>query len=178
MSGRKVARRYAKALYEVAEKTDNLDEVGNDIKILAEILSEPRIRDFCLRSSASPENRSLFLATAITPYMHTRLVKNFINTVRDNSREALIAFFPAVYNEIENEHKGIITVYAEFASEPSEHILFMLKKQISKRLNSEIQLIGARNEKLLHGFRIIWQNQMLDRSAAGRLRELKKVLLK
>jgi F-type H+-transporting ATPase subunit delta len=178
MSGRRVVYRYAEALYEVAEEAGALPEIDSDVAGISKIMSEPAIKDFCLRASSSAESRKLFLQTAVLPFISSDLMKNFIDTVRENNREALLPYLPEVYHEICNEHKKIITVTAEFASEPNEKVLAVLEKKLKKRLNCDIELVVRVNESLIQGFRVIWKNRLLDRSAAGQLRQLRKVLLK
>jgi F-type H+-transporting ATPase subunit delta len=178
MSGRRVVRRYAEALYEVAHETGELQLVDSDIKKIADIMSEPAIRGFCLQSSSSTRSRSIFLKTAILPFISSGVMKNFINTVRENNREALLPYLPDVYHEVKNKHNKIITVVAEFALEPQDKLLAVLKEKLKKRLNSNIELVVRQDRSLIQGFRIIWQNNLLDRSVAGKLRKLRKVLLK
>jgi len=178
MSGRRVVKRYAKALYEVAEESGELDSVNSDIKVIADLMSEPAIRGFCLRASSTAESRSQFLKIAFSPFITSSVMKNFINTVEENNREALLPYLPESYHEVLNERNNVINVVAEFASEPHEKLLSVLEEKLKKRLNSNIELIVRQNKNLLQGFRIIWQNNLLDRSAAGKLRELRKILLR
>ena len=176
MSGMMVTKRYALALYEVAESADKLDEVRKDIQFIASLMKEQQIRDFCRRTSSTPESRTEFMKIAILPYISSELTANFIKTVVKNSREDLLPLLPEAFREISDKKNGIVTVQADFAAEPDPGIVEKIKNKMHKRLGCEVRISTAVRPEIIKGFRIIWQNMLVDCSIAGRVRQMRQIL--
>ena len=178
MSGRLIVKRYALALYEVAEGENQLHEIETDILSLQELMQTDEIRAFCLKDSHSKKSLKLFMELALLPVVKNQLMKNFLMTVIENERQALLPFLYDAFFEVKNNRNGITPVFVEFAFEPDSKILENLKVKMTKKLAGDVELHYQVDKDALKGFRIFWNNRLIDRTAKGRIRQLRQALLK
>ena len=178
MSGRLLVKRYALALYEVAEVKNQLQEIETDILSLVELMQEKEIRAFCLKGSLSRNSVKLFMELGLLPVMKNQLMKNFLMTVIENGRQALLPFLYDAFFEVKDIKNGITSVLVEFAFEPDKKILEHLKAKMTKKLASDVNLRYQVDKDALKGFRVFWNNRLIDRTAKGRIRQLRQALLK
>jgi len=171
-----VTKRYALALYEVANSAEKLDEVRKDIRFIASLMKEKQIRNFCIRTSTTPESRAEFIKTAFLPYLKSEITGNFMKTIVKNSREALLPFLPEAFREISDEKNGIITILADFAAEPDPEIVKEIKNRMHKKLGCEVRITTGIRPEIIKGFRVIWKNRLIDSSIAGGVRQMRQIL--
>ena len=178
MSGRLLVKRYALALYEVAEAENQLDAIETDILSLVELMQEVEIKAFCLKGSLSRNSIKLFMELGLLPVMKNQLMKNFLMTVLDNGRQALLPFLHDAFFEVKDIKNGITSVLIEFAFEPDKKILEHIKAKMTKKLACDVNIHYQVDSDALKGFRIFWNNRLIDRTAKGRIRQLRQALLR
>ena len=177
-NGIKVVKRYALALYEVARSADCLDEVKKDVDFIDSLMASSEIRKFCLRESISPKDQMEFAKLAIIPYLDTVIGTNFIRTVVKNGRLAILPLLNEAFVEISNKQKGITVLDAEFANDPDQSLIEKIKERFDQKIPGQIRLEVKINPELIKGFRLIWNNRLIDNSIAGRLRQLRTTIMK
>ena len=178
MSGRLLVKRYALALYEAAEAENQLEEIEDDILSLVDLMQVKEIKAFCLKDSHSNKSLKLFMELGLLPVMKNQLMKNFLTTVIDNGRQALLPFLHDAFIEVKDIKNGVTSVLIEFAFEPDKKILEHLKEKMTKKLACDVNLHYQVDKDALKGFRVFWNNRLIDRTAKGRMRQLRHALLK
>ena len=177
MSGRLVTKRYAQALYEVAEEKGVMADVEADIAFIDTLMSNREIRNFCLKSSSSDNARREFAKIALYPHLTSELTKSFVRTVIENGREALFPFLNEAFQEISDAKEGIVTVIAEFAEKADKKLTDEIKTKMEKRLGCGIKIKEEINTDIIKGFRLMWNGRLIDDSVAGKVRKLRTALL-
>lgn len=177
MSGRLVVKRYARALFETARDSGSLEEVKSDVAVIDKICSGAvEIRQYCLTPHRHLAKEIDFIKIAFIPYVGV-LTGRLLLTAVSNGRIAAIPFLPSAMKEIEAVTGNTIEVLLESATKPDKDFLKKLEERLGKRTGKKIDLKIKIARELLGGFRIIWQNRILDMSVTGRLRKI-RVLLK
>ena len=176
MNGIRVAKRYAKALLEAAEATGGLDAVVEDVKFIASVMSVDEIRAFCVKPSLSREAARKFADTALAPGLKSDVSKRFVDAVLENDRLALLPLFGEAFEDEVDARNGVVKVDAVFASSPDSVLLDGLKTKMSERTKGDVRLESRVDERLIKGFRLIWNNRLLDRSVAGGIRGMRLAL--
>lgn len=174
MSGRLVVKRYVKALVMAAEESASLDSVSADIEAIAAILREKEIKDFCLKSISS-DAAGKFVQTAFIPYVG-EYTGRWLTVMAENGRLAALPFAEDAFRELMEQRNGIVSVVLETANEPGDQLVSSILGKIEKHLGKKVVLDARINKALLGGFRLIWQNRILDRSVKGRINNLKMAL--
>lgn len=176
MSGRLVVNRYALALLETAEKAGSLEVLREDMEVIDKLLKEvPSIRRFCLDLHSSRAVEFEFVKIALIPYVE-ELTARLILTIVENGRLAAIPFIPTAVRELLEQKEDIVTVVMETANEPDEDIVDLVKSIMSERTTKKVLLQIKIVPWLLGGFRILWQNRMIDMSVRYRLKKVRALL--
>ena len=176
MSGRLTVKRYARALLEAAEEAECLDEVTADVEFIDRVCNEaPEIRNFCLTPRFNHGKEVVFVKTAFIPYI-SPFTRRLLLAAAENGRLAAIPFLPSAVRNILELKGDTVSVVLEAAYEPEEYTVEQIKARVSKRIGKKINLKIKIVRELLGGFRIIWQNRIIDMSISGRLRKARAIL--
>jgi len=176
MSGRLVVKRYARALFECFDESGKIEDLKKDIELIDKICDEiPEVKKFCFASHKNIKAENDFLTTIFVPYLNDLTVKLLMLAVQ-NGRLSAIPFLPAAVNELLEKKGGTVSVLMETANNHDEKVLSEAKKKIEERIGSKINLAVNIEPKLLGGFRIIWQNKIIDMSVFRRLKYLRRHL--
>jgi F-type H+-transporting ATPase subunit delta len=102
-----VAKRYAKALFEVALEKKCLDQVGADLEQIAQVFaSVPELKTWVQHPATSAEKKKEVLARIFTNL--NEYTKNFLDLLADRRREIIVQDVFAEYKRLVNEQKGIV----------------------------------------------------------------------
>ncbi len=175
MNGELVVKRYAKALFETARKHDKLDLISKDIKTLSEILSEEEIRSFCLKEGTDQRVKQEFADTAFVPYI-SDFTGRLVALMVKNGRMEALPFLESAFREIESESKNFVPVTLETAESGSDLLYKLVEEKMSRRLGKNIILSTVLKPGIIGGFRIVWQNRIIDMSDRGKIKKLKALL--
>jgi F-type H+-transporting ATPase subunit delta len=167
------ADRYAGALYSVASDAGRLDSVRKDIKTVSDILLQlPEVRTYCMADNISKRDAETLLNVAFLPNIKSAECANALNIMAENQRLSSLPFLPEAFSAISAEREGRVTVSAEFANSPELETVEKLKKKMSQKTGKTVKLNLSVNPELLGGFILKWNNNMLDNSARGRLKQM------
>ena len=173
MSGRAVVLRYAKALYEVASEKRLIGTVAEDLLTIKEIMGQAgAIRAYCLKLHANRAREMLFVDTAFIPYVSPTTGAMLKIAVR-NGRLAALPYLAEAFQQIRDAASGTTEVIFESARVTEENQQRVVKAKMEARLGQKIRLNSVVAPGLLGGFRILWNNRLIDMSAAGRLKRLR-----
>jgi F-type H+-transporting ATPase subunit delta len=176
MDGTRVAKRYAKALFEAAEASGEADAVAEDARYLESLMAVPEIRSFCLRPSVSRDAARKFAETALLPNARSKAFRNLVEVVLENGRLAVLPLLGGAFGEVADASAGITRVEAVFASEPDKELLKALEEKARKLAEGDIRLETKVDGRLIKGFRLLWNNRLVDRSVAGSVRGMRLAL--
>ena len=171
-----VARRYAKALFDIAAEKDQTTAYQSELKAVVDALEADR--DF----------NTLLLGRVITIAEKKELVKqvfgaalsgdvlNFLCLILDKGREIMLPEMLAAYTELLDAEAGITPVNVTAAFELSAEQLEELARAFEKKLNSPVRLIPTVDKSLIGGVRAQVGDTVYDGSLLGRLQGLSRRL--
>jgi F-type H+-transporting ATPase subunit delta len=178
MSGKAVASRYAVALFQLAKEQGTLEQVGNDLQLVKQVLIQ------------TPEFESLLLHPKVTTTKKVELVKgsfatNVSKTVLDTlmlllERNRISALKPLInqYEKLSYEERSIAlaTVYSTKAL--NEEQREQLSESFAKKVGKETLYIeNIVDPTLLGGLRIRIGDRIFDGSVKGQLDRLERQLV-
>ncbi len=172
-----LARRYARALYELAEEKKQLDSVAADLgslqvllKVSAEfreVTSNPRLT----RAQAVESMKKVASLAKLNP-----LTQNFLTLLAHNSRlnllENAIKVFLADLTARRGEFIAEVTTPKALASEQQEQ----LSKQLDKIAGGKVHLVIKEDASLLGGLVVKLGSRLIDASVKGKLARLERQL--
>jgi F-type H+-transporting ATPase subunit delta len=175
MPNPRLAARYAKSLLDLATEKGQLEAVYADMKYLEAVCKQSKDFVNLLRSPIIKADQKNTIITAVTKGNICELTASFNNLLVRKGREIdlpEIAFaFVDQYNEIKNIHRVKLTTAVEVSEDVKKSI--EVKVQQEKGLGT-IELETAVDAKLIGGFVLEFDNNLVDASILRDLKDIKK----
>ena len=169
-----LARPYAEALFQVAQKGD-LKQAREQLDAMAAVATDPQLRQF----ADAPKSGAAQIFEVITSVVKTPLSdasKNLLRTVIDNGRLGVLPEIAAQFHVLVNAHSGVsdAIVFSAFAIEPAQlaDVVASLEKRFKRKLNATVQV----QPDLIGGIRVVVGDEVLDTSVKARLEQMKAAL--
>ena len=169
-----LARPYAEALFQVAQKGD-LKRASDELAALAAVAANPQLRQFAdAPKSGAAEVFDVITSVANLPLSDAS--KNLLRTVIDNGRLAVLSEIAAQFHTLVNARSGVsdATVFSAFPIEPAAltGVVDTLEKRFKRKLNATVQV----QPELIGGIRVVVGDEVLDTSVKARLEQMKAAL--
>ncbi|MFD1471499.1 ATP synthase F1 subunit delta [Companilactobacillus mishanensis] len=172
-----VGKRYSKALYEVAEEQNNVDEVLEDLKALKTVYTENPSLSFALagRSLSRIEKAKILdaLKSQFGPLMQDFLSMLFERNRLDCVDEIADAFI-AKYDEDNGIVEVSVTSTIALDSEQEDKLKDVVKKRFSVK---EVNLTKIVDPSIIGGVIIRVGDQVIDGSILKKYTDIKNLLL-
>lgn len=175
MPNPRLAYRYAKSLIDLAIEKNQLEQVYADMKYLAAVCKSSSEFVSLLKSPIVKGDKKTAILAAVTTGKVSELTTAFnnllINKGRENSLPEVISAVIEQYNTI----KGIHQVKLTTAVEVSEEIKNAIQAKVAQEAGlSKVELETKVDEKLIGGFVLEFNNNLVDASILRDLRDIKK----
>ena len=169
-----LARPYAEALFQVAQKGD-LKQAREQLDAMAAVAANAQLRQF----ADAPKSGAAQVFEVITSVVKAPLSdasKNLLRTVIDNGRLSVLPEIATQFHVLVNERSGVsdAVVYSAFAIEPAQlaDVIASLEKRFKRKLNATVQV----QPDLIGGIRVVVGDEVLDTSVKARLEQMKAAL--
>jgi len=169
------SKRYAKALIGYGVEKNKLDLLYNEISSLINTLEDSEdLKKFISNPTITKDVKKRVLNELIsTSLPNTSIV---INLLSQNNRVNMLLDVCKVFINQYNSYKGIVEVTVSTPIEVSEDLESSIKEYLKSIENGKIKLIKKKDESLIGGFTIDYNNTRLDASLKKRLNKMKKQL--
>ena len=169
-----LARPYAEALFQVAERGD-LKRSTEELDALAAVAANPQLRQFADAPKSGAAQVFDVIASVVTAPL-SDASKNLLRTVIDNGRLAVLPEIALQFHTLVNTRSGVsdATVYSAFPIEPEQlaSVVTTLEQRFGRKLNATVQL----QPELIGGIRVVVGDEVLDTSVKARLEQMKAAL--
>ena len=171
------SKRYAKALIGYGVEKDNLDILFGEISSLIETLKNSEdLKSFISNPTISRDIKQRVLNDLISDSLpNTSIV---INLLSKNNRVDMLLDVCKGFIKQYNTYNGIVEVTVTTPIVISEDIDSSIKAYLKLIENGKIKLVNKKDESLIAGFTIDFNNMRLDASVKKRLEKMKKELKK
>ena len=164
------SKRYAKALIGYGVEKDNLDILFSEFSSLIQTLEDSEdLVSFIHNPTISKDIKQKVLDELISDNLPNTLI--VINLLSQNNRLDMLLDVCKGFIE---QYKVIVTTPIEI----SEDIENSIQAYLNSIENGKIKLVNKRDESLIAGFTIDYNNTRLDASVKKRLEKMKKELKK
>ncbi len=168
-----IARPYSEALFkataaQAADASEWLDE-------LAAIAAQQQLQAF----AADPKVRAEQVFDVITGVMKTSLPeigRNFLRTVIDNDRVAVLPEIARQFRALVNAQRGVADATVESAFPIEAAQLADLQGVLEKRFGRQLRLHVQLRPELIGGVRVVVGDEVLDTSVKARLEQMRVAL--
>ena len=171
------SKRYAKALISYGVDNDTLDILFSEFSSLIQTLEDSKdLVSFIHNPTISKDIKQKVLDELISDNLpNTSIV---INLLSQNNRLDMLLDVCKGFIKQYNVHKDIVEVIVTTPIEISEDIENSIQAYLNSIENGKIKLVKKRDESLIAGFTIDYNNTRLDASVKRRLEKMKKQLKK
>ena len=173
-----IARRYATALADYAQRQNESDGVFKEVETLLENHKGLLLLKAALESPMLQNEEKLKLISKLIGGEMCNTLKAFVQLVRDHNREAYLHLIFYSYVEIYKRRNGILgvelTTAAPIGQRVVERIIDMTKEQTHCK---EVQLKHNVNESAIGGYSLRVGDKFIDQTIATQLSRIKKQMV-
>lgn len=172
-----ISKRYAVALFELAQETDKMDIFNSQVEMIytsikankefLSVLNHPRI--------SGDEKFNLF--QNIYKDNISEEILGLMSIIVKKNRETEILEILETFLELVREHKGITTAFIYSATALTNEQINNIKENLSKNLNKEIIIKADVKPDLIGGLLINVDGKVIDNSIKKSLEDIKKSLI-
>lgn len=171
-----VARRYARALFELARERGQVEAIGRDLEQVVRTLeSRQDLRALWEHQEVSPRVKQAMIRQEFGDKV-SELVLNFLAVVTTRRREAWLGRMLAEYTALADEALGQVEVEVRSAAPLPIETLAELKIRLGQRLGKEVRLTQKVDPDLLGGVVLRVGDVLMDGSVRTQLKRMKERL--
>lgn len=178
MNDSKISVRYAKALYSLAEEKKVLDAVHADVDMLYHTV---RTTPEFIQMLESPVIKSADKRKLVKEVFGARvnpMTLSFLNLLLTNKREMYIESISRDFLTLYRKNSGTKSAKLSSAIALDADTVALFTKAIAARFKAEIELTTEVDSRLIGGFVLQVDDQLIDASVASRLKQLRQELVK
>lgn len=177
MREERVARRYARALFQAAVQQQAVEEVGNAFQELLRTLEEqPALQQLLRNPLMARERKQKVVQQALGAQIHP-LLASLLNLMIAKRREPLIEEVFREYGKLYDEHMGILRVQAVTARPMDELQERALIQSLERRTGKTVIVDKQVDPSLIGGIVVRIGDTVIDGSVQGQLQRLRHYLL-
>lgn len=172
-----IARSYAEALFELAERHEAYDDYASAFhQLVALIEREPSVRTFLESPKIEAAERKAVLRRTLEGRVPP-LFLNFLLLVLDKRRQRLLSDMAREYDGLVDERFGRLHVQVTLAREPDERTEEDLRAELSRILGRKVIPHVHVDSRILGGLIVRYGDNVMDGSLRRRLAGLRRRLL-
>ncbi len=166
------ARRYARAIFEIARDNDSFDEWSDDLNTLSGVLDLSETQAF-LTASKVPGDQKQQLLDRHLEQVSTQ-ARNLVTLLVRRGRVHLAAGITTAYQEMLDDHRGIISATVTTAVPLDDDLRAEVEANLRDRLGGrDLRLVSVVDESVVGGLVARVGDQVIDGSTRTRLRHMR-----
>lgn len=171
-----VARRYARALFELAKEEGKVGETGGELRLFNEILSNaPALKGLLCGPVYDFDVKRDALERVVVTMGFSQLASNFLLLLIKKNRLSILDEILKVYQVLEDEEMGRIRAKAYLPSVDEESpLLDAIRSRLEEVTGKEVLLDVEEDKDMIGGVVIKVGDILIDGSIRSRLLSLKK----
>jgi F-type H+-transporting ATPase subunit delta len=177
MSDYRVARRYAKSIFQLAVEKKVLEEVHDSMVLVHKTCAQNRNLVLLLRNPVVRYDYKLRVLTRIFKEKTDPLSLRFIELLTKKNRANILPRIAEVYTELYNEHKNITIARLTSAIPLSDEVRSSIIDRVKKG-DQEVILQETIDEELIGGFILNIDDTRIDNSISSMLKNIERELTK
>jgi F-type H+-transporting ATPase subunit delta len=176
MANETVARRYALAVFQLADEAHAVDAVGKDLHAIRDAIYEDETtKGFFLSPVIDRKEKERLLSSAFDRKAHEIALNTLLLLVRKR-REALLREIVQQYDALQLQARGEDSLTITSAKQLSGDELRALVQRLEKLYGKKFSVTQTVQPNLIGGVRIMMGDRRIDGTVEGRLEELTRTL--
>ena len=168
------AKRYARAVFELAEHEGTVDAWGRRTAKVRELFADPAVAAVLGNPTIPIGEREGLVATAPKLFDDeaTNLARLLIESGRIDEAPEIDEEFQRLADDAAGRVRATVTTAVELESEDRERVA----RELSKRLDKDVKLSVVVDPRILGGLKLQYGDRIVDASVATRLEQLRRRL--
>jgi F-type H+-transporting ATPase subunit delta len=168
------ARRYARALFELAQEEGQVEEWGRRLAGVADLLSNPQVAAVLTNPTIDVRRRMELISAA--PHELDRESTNLARLLIESNRVAEVRGvaeeFEALADEAAGRVRATVTTAVDLAPEQRDRLASRLSEQMGKEVHLEVVV----DKRVLGGLKLQYGDRLIDATLATKLQQLRRRL--
>lgn len=178
MLNQAVARRYARALFDLAQEQGLIDQVDQELGTVVSFIQENQaLRAVMDDVLVTPEKKRVLVEKLFTNAL-SPLVMNFLLVVVRKRREAHFFEIHRAYLDLANEARGVVEVEVRSAFALPEETIAGLQGRLESRLGKRVKFQTQVAPELIGGLVVRVGDELMDGSVKTRLQRMHNRLIR
>ena len=172
-----LARKYGKAIFEIANEDNKLEEYGRELgEVSQAVFAQAELEDFLTNPQIQPEDKKKVLLRLLKDQV-SPVMMNFLLLLVDKRRIVLLEAINDCYQELSNKAQGIIVADVTTAYELKAELRKRLGRKLESVTGKKVQLRTHQDNAIIGGVVVKIGDTRIDGSVIGRLQALKAELM-
>lgn len=164
-----IVEAYAQSLFDLAEQSEILDTVADDLEGVSALLErEPSFQPFLASPYFAEQTKRDLLRKILTGRLNV-LTLNFLSVLIDHNRGKLLPEILARFKQLHRAHHGYRAVTAIVSHPLPEDQTARIAAELGGVMNAKVELEVRVDPSILGGVIFRYGDKMLDNSVRGRL---------
>jgi F-type H+-transporting ATPase subunit delta len=173
-----VARRYARALFDLGVESNSLDKMTAEVKSVADaVAASPELASVLTSPTVPVPTRKAIMSDIAQKLGVSPLVKNAILLVTDHNRAGALPRIANALSELADEKAGKLRAEVSSAAPLTEAQYTKLTASLEKLTGRKISLVKKTDPSLIGGVVTRIGDKVYDGSVKSRLEEIRLSLL-
>lgn len=177
MTDGRVARRYARALFNAAKKIHIVQSVEDDLDLISTVWrNTPAFKRLLKNPSAGKEFKQELFAKAFADRV-TAMTMQFLRLLIEKGREDNLELIKFAYQSLRRQDEGVIQAVVTTTIDLTEGERRKLVDKLTRASGKTIEAEFQTDQALIGGIRVSYESYVLDGSVNGALGRLKDKLI-
>jgi F-type H+-transporting ATPase subunit delta len=168
------AKRYAKAVFQLAEEEGKVQEWAKRMNAVRELLSDPEVAAV-LTNPTIPNDRRMALISD-SPHILDPEATNLAKLLIESNRVGEAGGIEEEFQRLADDAAGRVRATVTTAVELTERDRDRVEEELSKRLGKEIRMQVVVDPRILGGLKLQYGDRLVDASVSTRLQQLRRRL--
>lgn len=168
------ARRYAKAVFELARDEGNVEQWSHRLARVRELFADPAVSAVLTNPTIATERREGLVASA--PHLFDEESTNFARLLIESGRvgeaTAIEEEFQRLADDAAGRVRATVTTAIPLETDDRERVA----RELSKRLDKEVRVSVVVDPQILGGMKLQYGDHVVDATVAARLEQLRRRL--
>ncbi len=167
------AKRYARAVFELATEERRVQEWGRQLAGLRQVLSDPRMA-VVLGNPTIPIEQRMELVTSLhlVDDEAANLARLLIESHRVDQIGGIVEAFEKLADDAARRVRAVVTTAVELETDDRDRVV----AELSKRLGKDVSMDVVVDPRILGGLKLQYGDRLIDASVATRLQQLRRRL--
>jgi len=173
------ARRYAKALFELAQQEKHLESIRERLEQIDQMIRvQAELRDICQNPRYHQEEKKRILGLLGDRIGSPPLLKRFLDLLVQKNRLPQLPEITKVFGILVDEAQGVEHVRVRAARPLSKEQQSQLKRQLETQTGRDVELLIDEDPSLIGGMVVYAGSRVYDGSVKGQLQRLRRELVR